>query len=450
MAGWIRRSAGVLLHPSSLPSGRIDADAERFADWAAEAGFHIWQMLPVGALDDHGSPYQPDSAYAGNAALFDHLPLPTAAQVDAYVDANRDWLPDYALFVALQRRHGSANWTRWPDALRMRDPAALGAARDALSGDIAEVQAAQCRFDLGWAAFKRGVNARGILLFGDVPLFLAHHSADVWMHPDLFEIDADGAPGASMGVPPDAFSDEGQWWGYPPYRWDAMAAQGYRWWRRRFELQARRFDLIRIDHFRGLIAFWRIPRGAETARDGQWTPGPGRACIDVLHDALHGTQLVAEDLGYITEDVFAARKALGIPGMRVLQFAFDGDPHNPHLPANHEAETVCYTGTHDNDTTLGWWNALTEDARAYIAKVLGESRPQMPQALVRYAWSSPAPLSIVPLQDLLGLDGSARMNRPGTTGGNWSWRFDWNQFAPDLAAQLRQQLSQYGRAADAR
>lgn len=449
MTGWLDRCAGVLLHPTSLPSGRLDADAHRFADFMAAAGLRVWQMLPIGTVDLHGSPYQPESACAGHVGLFEHDELPGEAEVNAFLEQNADWLPDYALFMALAERFGGAAWCDWPEALRDRDPAALARARAELAPRIHEVARGQCAFESAWARFRGEMNARGLLIFGDVPLFLAHHSADAWAHPHLFELDAAGRCEAVMGVPPDAFAADGQWWGYPPYRWDVMAHEGWRWWKRRFEIQSRRFDFVRIDHFRGLAAFWRIPRDARRAADGAWTPGPGRAAIEALADVLGDTRLVAEDLGVITDDVIALRKGLGLPGMRVLQFAFDGDPRNPHLPAHHEADTVCYTGTHDNDTTLGWWTSLDADARRHVGHVLGQDEPAMPQALLDLAWASPAPLAIAPLQDLLGLGSEARMNRPGMEAGNWGWRLRWDQVPPGLAARLREALERHGRAAPA-
>lgn len=446
MAGWIERCAGVLLHPGSLPGGLIDDHAMRFADLLGAAGVRVWQILPVGNPDRYGSPYQPDSAFAGNAALFPPSPAPGAAEVAAYVEENADWLPDYALFVALEARHAGLEWFHWPVPLRDREPRALASARAELAGDIALIQATQCGFERDWTRFKRGLNERGLLLFGDVPLFLAHHSADAWIERELFEIGSDGRCEAFMGVPPDAFAADGQWWGYPPFRWDAMARQGYRWWARRFAVQSRRFDLVRIDHFRGLAAFWRIPREARTAREGAWAAGPGVAALQALRPQLRGARLVAEDLGYITPDVVQLRQGQGIPGMRVLQFAFDGDPANPHLPQHHEADSVCYTGTHDNDTTLGWWRTLDEPSRDHLRRCLGSAEPRMPQALVDLAWASPAPLSIVPLQDLLGLGSEARMNHPGTVGNNWRWRFAWSQLGEDFAPRLRRQLAAHQRA----
>jgi 4-alpha-glucanotransferase len=441
---WTARSAGVLLHVTSLPQGCTWPDADRFADLAAAAGLGVWQILPVGPVDSQGSPYQPSSAFAGNDALFAQGARPDDAVFARYRDDNADWLADYALFVALDREFGGVAWNRWPEPLREREPTALREAARRHRSLVRRVARAQCAFDLRWAAFKRGLNDRGIRLFGDAPLFLGHHSADVWTHRELFEIDADGACAASMGVPPDAYAADGQWWGFPPYRWDAMAKQDFAWWRRRFEVQARRFDLVRLDHFRGFAAYWRIPRGAK-AGEGEWITGPGRAALDAITPVLHGAQLVAEDLGHITPDVIALRESLGIPGMRVLQFGFDGDLQNLHLPHRHAPDSVCYTGTHDNPTTLGWWRSLDDDARAYVARCMGQDDPPMPQGLVDWAWSSPAPLSIVPLQDLLGLDDAARMNVPGTESGNWRWRFSWDQVSDDFAVRLRESLARNGR-----
>lgn len=445
MTPWIDRCAGVLLHATSLPAGLLDADADRFADFCCRAGFRVWQMLPVGSVDRHGSPYQPDSAFAGNTALFAPGAEPRRAEIASYINDNADWLPDYALFSALEMRYPGMEWHEWPAPLREREPRALEAARRSLSDAIHQVERDQCVFDQAWGVFRRSVNERGLLLFGDVPLFLAHHSADVWVHRHLFELDADGRCQAFTGVPPDAFSADGQWWGYPPFRWDAMAGEAYRWWARRFVVQSRRFDLLRVDHFRGLAAYWRIPQGALSAREGAWTPGPGAAAIEALTPVLHGTRLVAEDLGYITPDVVALRQQLGIPGMRVLQFAFDGDPANPNLPAQHSPDTVCYTGTHDNDTSLGWWRSLDEATRRRAAAHLDPAA--MPQALVDLAWSSAAPLSVVPLQDLLGLGSEARMNHPGTVGGNWHWRFAGRDIPAGLAPRLRDRLVEHRRAA---
>ncbi|MDP3858370.1 MAG: 4-alpha-glucanotransferase [Stagnimonas sp.] len=445
MSPWIERSAGLLLHISSLPGGRADAEALRFADFMVAAGFRVWQILPVGPVDVHGSPYHLDSGFAGDPRLVADQPEPDAPAYSRYLEQNADWLDDYALFSVLSQVHAGLAWNRWPAALRHREPAALAAALQQYRPELDQVRRQQCRFELGWAGFRHQLQARGLLLFGDVPLFLAHHSADVWAHQQLFEVDAEGECEAFLGVPPDGFAADGQWWGYPAYRWPAMAAENYRWWRRRFEVQAQRFDLVRLDHFRGFAAYWRIPRGARTAAAGAWVSGPGRAAIEALQPVLGSTRLVAEDLGHITEDVVALRQSLGIPGMRVLQFGFDGDPHNPHLPAQHAADTVCYTGTHDNDTTLGWWSGLEPAVQQQIRQTLGDDSP-MPGCLLAQAWASPAPLAIAPLQDLLGLGSAARMNRPGVEAGNWNWRFQWADLPADLAARTRAALERQGRA----
>lgn len=447
-APWIDRSAGVLLHLSSLPSARIDADAVHYARWLAAAGMRVWQVLPVGPVDLHGSPFSPASGFAGNL----HLLPPGAARhpgFDDFLQANADWLDDWALFVALCAEYPNRGWWQWPTVLRDRHPASLETARRQHATVIDRECRAQFGFACAFDSFKREVNAHGILLFGDMPLFLAHHSADVWAHREMFEIGVDGQAEAVLGVPPDAFSATGQWWGYPSYRWSAMAERDWRWWKRRFQVQAQRFDLLRLDHFRGFAAYWRIPADAPSALYGEWVPGPGREALQVLAPVLDGTQLVAEDLGVITEDVTALRCALNIPGMRVLQFAFDGGEANPHLPNAYGLDTVCYTGTHDNDTTLGWWRQLNDTRRQRVCNYLNNTQPPMPSALIDLAWSSRAPLAMVPMQDLLGLGSEARMNWPGVAYGNWRWRFEWSQLRDDLAPRLAAQLAAQGRTAAA-
>lgn len=447
-APWIERSAGVQLHLSSLPSARIDAEAARYAQWLADAGMRVWQILPVGPVDLNGSPFSPASGFAGNLQL---LPPNTVQRpgFDDFRQANADWLDDWALFTVLCAEYPERGWWQWPAALRDRYPASLEAARRQHAAAIDRECRAQFSFACVFDTFKRDANAHGILVFGDTPLFLVHHSADVWAHRELFEVGADGQAEAVMGVPPDAFSDSGQWWGYPSYRWSAMQAQGWRWWKRRFQVQAQRFDLLRLDHFRGFAAYWRIPAHAPSALYGEWVPGPGREALQVLAPVLGGTRLVAEDLGVITEDVTALRRSLNIPGMRVLQFAFDGGEANPHLPIAHGPDTVCYTGTHDNDTTLGWWQQLDDTRRRRVCDYFSSEQPPMPSALIDLAWSSTAPLAMVPMQDLLGLGSEARMNWPGVAQGNWRWRFDWSQLPDDLAPRLAAQLAAQGRIATA-
>ena len=443
-APWCERSAGVLLHLGSLPSRRRLDQAARFARGIARAGFRVWQILPVGPSADGRNPFAPASAFAGDPAL---LPLRTGGRrgYAQFCEDNSDWLDDWALFAALKRAHRGAPWWRWPAPLCRRDGAALAAARRALAGDAERARIAQFRFHRAWRLLRDTTRARGISLYGDVPLYVARDSADVWSRRELFEVGEDGKFLAIAGVPPDAFTRSGQLWGLPPYRWKAMAASGFAWWKRRFQVQAARHDLLRIDHFRGLAAWWRVPAGARTAAGGEWIPGPGGAAIDAILPVLGGTRLVAEDLGVITADVIALRRRYGLPGMRVLQFAFDGDPGNPHLPRHHGPDSVCYTGTHDNDTTLGWWRRLPRAARRRVARETGCARPDMPGALVELAWSSPAPLAIVPMQDLLGLGSAARMNRPGTRRDNWRWSLENASLPHGLVARAREALSRSGR-----
>lgn len=446
-AAWCERSGGVLLHVTSIPAGPWPDQLRRIARRIAAAGCRVWQILPLGPSAAERNPFAAASAFAAHGTLTAGLPDVDRGALARYREENADWLEDWALFAALKTASDGAPWWEWPAGVRRREPAALASARRALAPAIEQERAAQCRFDAAWSAFRAATKALGLSLFGDVPLFVARDSADVWAERELFEADADGRLTAVAGVPPDYFSETGQLWGLPPYRWDVMAETGFSWWKRRFEIQARRHDLLRIDHFRGLAAWWRIPADAPTAVTGAWVPGPGRAAIDALAPALGGTRLVAEDLGVITDDVVALRRSLGLPGMRVLQFAFDGDPGNPHLPKNHGPDTVCYTGTHDNDTTLGWWRSLAAEQQADVARALGGAVAEMPRALVELAWSSPAPLAIVPMQDLLGLGSEARMNRPGVVDGNWRWSFGWDELPDDFEATLRAALARHGRIA---
>jgi 4-alpha-glucanotransferase len=442
---WCARSAGVLLHLTSLPGGRLDGDARRFAKLISDGGLRVWQFLPAGPSAVERNPFAAASAFAGDPSLVNDAGAIDRKAYRRFREAHSDWLEDWALFAALKETHGGDPWWQWPEAIRRRDPAALARARKVQGEAIERARIAQFRFDSGWAVFRRDLHALGIRLLGDVPLFVSRDSADVWAHRELFMADADGGLESVVGVPPDAFSESGQLWGLPPYRWDAMAATGYAWWKRRFEVQAARHDLLRLDHFRAFAAWWCIPPDAPTAVTGAWVPGPGRAPIDALAPVLGDVQLVAEDLGVITDDVVALRHALGLPGMRVLQFGFDGNPENPHLPRHHGPDSVCYTGTHDNDTTLGWWRSLATEQQAAVATELGTAMSGMPAALVELAWASPAPLAVVPLQDLLGLGSEARMNRPGVKQGNWRWSFRWDQLPSEFSKSLRASLDRAGR-----
>jgi 4-alpha-glucanotransferase len=435
----------VLLHLGSLPGREPLERATGFARRMARAGFRVWQLLPVGPSADGRNPFAAASAFAGDPGLARRAERAPRRDYARFCARNADWLEDWVLFVALKEAAGGAPWWRWRAGLRRRDAGALAEARRALATRMERARLAQFRFDLAWRRLRRVAESQGLLLFGDMPLYVARDSADVWAHRELFEVDCDGRFTAVAGVPPDAFTATGQLWGLPPYRWKAMAETGYAWWKRRFEVQSARHDLLRIDHFRGLAAWWRVPPDTRTAAGGAWVRGPGRAAVDALAPILRGTRLVAEDLGVITGDVIALRRKLRLPGMRVLQFAFDGAANNPHLPRNHGPDSVCYTGTHDNDTTLGWWRRLPRAARRRVARIVGGSDPRMPEALVELAWSSPAPLAVVPMQDLLGLGSEARMNRPGTRRGNWRWRLARGALPAGFESRTRAALSRNGR-----
>jgi 4-alpha-glucanotransferase len=396
----LARSAGILLHPTSLPNGVLDEQAFRFVDWLAAAGQRWWQVLPVGPPEGiTGSPYMSASAFAGSPGLV-AARRARVSRADARVfrEANAYWIGAWL-------DHG---------------------------GNVDD----QVRFEREWQALRAYARARGVHVFGDLPIYVALDGADHRSHPELFRT------GEVAGVPPDAFSKTGQLWGNPLYDWAAMRAQGYTWWIERLRRTFALVDLARIDHFRGFVAYWAVPARNKTAVKGRWLRGPGPRLFRSLHAALGELPLVAEDLGVITEPVIRLRKQLGLPGMRVLQFAFGGDPENPHLPQNHETESVVYTGTHDNDTTTGWWRSLTDEQRASTG--LDPAHPAW--SLIEVAWGSRGALAIAPLQDVLGLGGEARMNLPGTEEGNWKWRVDARALTDENAAALRRLTRRSGRA----
>lgn len=479
-----RRQAGILLHPTSLPGpygcGALGDESFRFIEFLVAAGQALWQMLPLGPTHDNGSPYQCLSVHAGNPRLicFDRLvqcgwlePGDAAtraadraatlaearsgfqarasaeerAAFDAFMAAEQDWLADYALFQALRAHHGGLDWARWPAALRDREATALDKARRKHRAAVERACFEQFVFHRQWSEVRAAANRRGISIIGDMPIFVAHDSVDVWANRSLFELDDAGRPTVVAGVPPDYFSATGQRWGNPHYRWKLMEESGFAWWMQRIERQMKMFDLVRIDHFRGFEAYWEIPADHPTAMGGRWVEGPGGRFFDAVLKRFGTLPFVAEDLGLITPPVHALREQYGLPGMRILQFAFDGGSDNPYLPHNHTRNSVVYTGTHDNDTSLGWHEALDATARARVHEYLGKPEEPMPWALIRAALASVADTAVIPLQDALGLGTSCRMNTPGTTEHNWLWRFDWGQVAPDLATRLRQMGGLYGR-----
>ena len=432
--------AGMLLHPTCLPSGTL-ADAERWLDFLQAAGMRVWQMLPLGLPLVGLSPYQCVSAFAVNPALFPAheagRPRVDMRRFAGWRRAQRHWLDDYARFIIIKREHGGAPWTDWPDALRDRAAGAL-ATFDAVHADaLKAVMTEQYRAAIHWQALRAEASVRGIQLFGDMPIFVAHDSADVWAHRELFLLDADGKPAVVAGVPPDYFSETGQRWGNPHYDWKAMEADNFAWWRARLKTHFEWFDLVRIDHFRGLAAAWTIPADEPTAIHGAWVPSPGAALLQAIADEQGALPLVAEDLGVITQDVIDLRHAFGLPGMAVLQFAFDHHADNPHKPGNVQPDTVYYVGTHDNDTALGWWGSLPEHVQTQVMEQLGMHEPgRIVDALIETVLESPAVLAMLTLQDVLHLGSEARMNTPGTDNGNWAWRFAWSDLPTDLAPRL--------------
>lgn len=448
-----RRRAGALL-PLSCLSGALGRAGRAFIDWLVEAGFSVWQFLPVGPPGADGSPYWVRSDCAGNPALLDREEMPPLETPEhrAFLDSARAWLEDYALFEVLSRSNGGSAWWSWPPEQRDRHPEALERARRDGAEAIREIETAQFAFAWQWARLHDHARSRGVMLFGDLPFYVAPDSAETWAHRSQFQLDETGRPRAVAGVPPDYFSQLGQLWGNPLYDWDAMTRDGFVFWRNRLRRQLERVDLLRLDHFRAFAAHWAIPAGAPDARAGEWKRTPGWALLRTLLDDFGELPLIAEDLGVITPDVEDLRRALALPGMRVMQFGFDGVSDNPHLPHMHERESVVYTGTHDNDTTAGWYASLdAETARRvdfYLGLAPAPQRPPgaMPEALVRAALGSVSALAVIPMQDVLALGSSARFNTPATTQGNWLWRLPAGSLTSELAGHYLHLNRAYGRA----
>lgn len=476
------RRAGVLLHPTSLPGGREQGDlgpeAYRFVDFLARSGLSVWQTLPLGPTHEDFSPYQCLSVHAGNPCLIspellvewgwlggeyrassatgDWLPAAyngfqrhagetAQGEFRDFVQAHGHWLEDYALYMALRGEQQGRSWVHWPASLRDRDPGTLEEGRRRLAAGIERVRFEQFLFFRQWHQLRRYANERQVLLFGDIPIFVAHDSAEVWAHRELFSVDEHGQAIKVSGVPPDYFSETGQRWGNPQYDWQRMEAGNFQWWVDRIATQLDLFDLVRIDHFRGFEAYWEIDASAELAVDGRWVKAPGEALFERLQACFDPLPLVAEDLGTITPEVDALRCRFGLPGMKVLQFAFDGDPRNLYLPHHHEIDSVVYTGTHDNDTSLGWFQSLDAGQQAMVRGYLANSQEEMPWLLVRAAFMSVARLAMVPMQDVLAMGSDQRMNRPGTDNGNWQWRFQWGQVPEGLELRIRHLAEVYDR-----
>lgn len=447
----LTKQAGVLLHPTSLPSGTLNSQAWQFLDWMESAHLKVWQMLPLTEPVQGLSPYQSVSAFALNPALLpEDWQANWTSQQDtdfaAYLENEPHWLHDYALFMTIRQQFEQVPWSEWPTPLRTREAVALKAFAAEYAENIRFLKQQQFMLSDIWHRLKADANARGIQLFGDMPIFVAYDSADVWLNPHLFKLDEQYSPQVVTGVPPDYFSDIGQRWGNPHYDWTEMEKTDFHWWRQRIASDFELFDLIRIDHFRGLEACWEIPAEEETAMNGCWQKVPGQALLTALKQQFPGLPLVAEDLGVITPEVTALKEAFLLPGMSILQFGFNGLPDNPHSLSEQVENSVVYTGTHDNETTLGWWQSLeNEEHKRWILSQLPESNLPMPWPIIAAAMYSVAQMAIIPLQDFLGLDNRSRMNVPGIADGNWSWKFQWSQLTPAMAEQIAQLVIASGR-----
>ena len=485
------RQSGILMHITSLPGpwgiGTLGRPAFAFVDFLAAAGQSCWQLLPLNPTGFGDSPYQSCSAFAGNHYLIDFEKLVEGGLLlsaepeeigwsyrqdrvdfgiqydnklkllrlafsrfqdrDALVQFSRrhsHWLPDFALYMALKDANEGRPWYQWKEPLKHRDPDALWKAREALSREIGFYTFVQYLFYSQWEALKNYAHDRGIRIIGDVPIYVPMDSVEVWCSPELFALDDTLTPVAVAGCPPDAFTEDGQLWGNPLYRWDVMAKDGYRWWIRRLTAAGEWFDVVRLDHFRGFAAYWSVPWGDATARNGHWEPGPGLPFFRAVQRALPELSLIAEDLGVLTPDVLQLREDSGLPGMKVLGFAFDSREPSAYLPHTYNKSTVCYTGTHDNMTTRQWLETAPEDAVTYARQYMALGEDPV-RGIIRTAMSSVSDLCLIPMQDWLGLGADARMNFPGTTGNNWIWRAAEGSFTPQLAQEIYEMTVLYGR-----
>jgi 4-alpha-glucanotransferase len=490
------RTAGVLLHPTSLPGpygiGDLGPTAYAWVEALARAKQKWWQVLPLGPTGFGDSPYQSFSSFAGNQYLLSPESLLNDGLLDrsdidgqrfpvdrvdygpviqfklrildrawqnfkagrgAHLRANLDkfssqqasWLEDYALFMALKDSHGGASWQQWPAPLVQREQGALRQARERLADAVSSYRFRQFLFAHQWFYLKKHANEKGIRLIGDVPIFVSSDSADVWANAELFQLDAQRRPTVVAGVPPDYFSATGQLWGNPLYDWKKLQQTNFAWWVARLRATLQQVDIVRLDHFRGFDAYWEIPAGKPTAEIGQWVKAPGTALMRTLQAELGSLPLIAEDLGVITLEVEALRDQFHLPGMRILQFAFGGQTESRFLPHNYDHNTVVYTGTHDNDTTRGWYATIPDGERHFLHRYLGRQTHDVSWDLIRMAWSSVADLAIAPLQDVLDLGTDARMNLPGRPAGNWGWRFREGAFHQGLVDRLRDLTELYTR-----
>jgi len=481
------RTSGIILHPTSLPGpdgiGDLGPEAYQWIDFLTEAQCTLWQVLPLGPTGYGDSPYQCFSAFAGNPYLvsplllyeegllqkedldkrpafpegsvpygevipwklyllerafhyFKHNPGPWVEDFEAFKQAQAFWLEDFSLFMALKEAHGGAPWNQWESSLRQRQPQALEKFKQQEHERLERHQFSQFLFFRQWEGLRTYAHSKGIRIVGDIPIFVAYDSSDVWANPDLFYLDSSGNPTVVAGVPPDYFSPTGQLWGNPLYRWDYHASQNYAWWIERIRAALKIVDIIRLDHFRGFAAYWEVPAGNPTAEKGKWVPGPGISFFEAVQNALGELPFIAEDLGVITPDVVAMREHFGFPGMKILQFGFEGGPEDPFLPHNYERNCVAYTGTHDNDTARGWYERVDEKSRDFARRYLACTEQDIAWYMIRAIWGSVAIMALAPMQDVLGLGNEARMNYPGRPYGNWTWRMRAGDLTPALAERL--------------
>ena len=491
----LQRQSGILLHPTSLPGpqavGCLGSEAYQFVDFLADAGQSVWQILPLGPTGYGNCPYSSYSAFAGSqllisleqlaargdldgnqlpslppsdkanyaAAIASQEPLLKQASVNFrnnkdserqsafqhFCRENAAWLEDYVLFEALRRDNDYADWQIWPEAIRRREPDTLKTEKERLAEEIYLQKYLQFVFFEQWFALKGYANNKGIQIYGDLPIFVALNSADVWSRQQQYHLDEQGQPTLVAGVPPDYFSETGQRWGNPLYNWEHIAADGFSWWHERFDWNFKLFDLLRVDHFRGFAACWAINATEPTAINGYWLESPGRELFTSLQDRFESLPIIAEDLGIITPDVETLRDDFGFPGMKILQFAFDSDAKNPYLPHNHIPNSVVYSGTHDNNTSRGWWNELNEGVQKRVINYLNHAQTDMPWQLLTTVMASVARLAIIPLQDALEMPAENRMNIPGTTENNWQWRYLPTALESELSTKLRELSRIYGR-----
>ena len=491
------RSSGILLHPTSLPGsfgvGDFGDQARAFVDFLAAAGQHLWQVLPLGPTGPDGSPYNSYSAFAGNTLLIspqklvkegflakdslEHVSGVEVGRVDfGLIQSSKDkllqkayaefkqpnnsqrsydfeefshnhsaWLDDYALFRTLKDAYGGKAWTAWDAPLARRDREALVKARNVLGQEIQAQKFYQFIFFRQWGELRAYCNQLGVRIIGDIPIFVAHDSADVWTNPDQFKLDQDGQQTVVAGVPPDYYSATGQVWGNPLYNWDRMKDDGFKFWISRVRATLQMAEIVRIDHYRGFAACWEIPAGNRNATGGRWVDTPGKELFSALRSALGDLPIIAEDLGEITPDVTALLDTLGFPGMRVMQFAFDGDPSNIHLPRNYPHNVVAYTATHDSNTTIGWFNQMTDDEKEFCLRYLHSDGQEIHWDFINALLASAADTVIVPLQDVLGLGTDARMNIPNSSVGNWAWRYPSRVLVDEIGLRLKQLTELHGR-----